>query len=115
MLLFFIALYLLSNIAVGAWAAGPRHSTQAVVLRGRALPRALFASETIMGAPATFVEGGVLAIIEEPFGSALCLFMVGAFYARPLYRLQITTFSDYFRLRFGRSAELLSALILIPS
>ena len=60
-----------------------------------------------MGAPAVFVEGGFLAVIEEPFGSALCLFLVGAFFARPLYRLNITTFSDYFRIRYGRSAELL--------
>jgi len=124
MLLFFISLYLLSNIAVGAWAARRVTSTQDFVLAGRSLPLVLaasatfatwFGSETIMGAPATFVEGGVLAVIEEPFGSALCLFLVGAFYARPLYRLQITTFSDYFSMRFGRSAELLSALILIPS
>lgn len=124
MLLFFISLYLLSNIAVGVWAARRVHSTQDFVVAGRSLPLMLaasatfatwFGSETIMGAPATFVEGGVLAIIEEPFGSALCLFLVGAFFARPLYRLNITTFSDYFHIRFGRSAELLSALIVIPS
>jgi len=124
MLLLFITLYLLSNIAVGVWAARKVTNTQDFVLAGRSLPLVLaasatfatwFGSETIMGAPATFVEGGVLAIIEEPFGSALCLFLVGAFYARPLYRLGITTFCDYFRLRFGRSAELLSALLIIPS
>jgi len=124
MLLTFIALYLLSNIAIGAWAARRVTSTQDFVLAGRSLPLMLaasatfatwFGSETIMGAPAIFVEGGVLAIIEEPFGSALCLFLVGAFYARPLYRLGITTFSDYFRIRFGRSAELISALLIIPS
>ncbi len=68
-----------------------------------------------MGAPAMFVDGGFLAVIEEPFGSALCLFLVGAFFARPLYRLNITTFCDYFRIRYGRSAELLSALMVIPS
>ncbi len=68
-----------------------------------------------MGAPAMFVEGGIPAIIEEPFGSALCLFLVGAFFARPLYRLRITTFCDYFRIRFGRPAELLSAILIIPS
>lgn len=124
MLLFFIALYLLSNIAIGAWAARRVKNTQDFVLAGRSLPLVLaasatfatwFGSETIMGAPATFVEGGVLAIIEEPFGSALCLFLVGAFYARPLYRLGITTFSDYFGVRFGRSAELISAILIIPS
>ena len=124
MLLFFIILYLLSNVAVGAWAARRVTTSQDFVLAGRRLPLMLaasvtfatwFGSETIMGAPAMFIEGGFLAVIEEPFGSALCLFLVGAFFARPLYRLNITTFSDYFRIRFGRSAELLSALMVIPS
>ncbi|WP_020605801.1 sodium:solute symporter family protein [Spirosoma spitsbergense] len=124
MLLFFISLYLLSNVAVGAWAARRVTTSQDFVLAGRRLPLLLaasvtfatwFGSETIMGAPAMFVEGGFLAVIEEPFGSALCLFLVGAFFARPLYRLNITTFCDYFRIRYGRSAELLSALMVIPS
>lgn len=124
MLLFFIALYLLSNVAVGAWAARRVTTSQDFILAGRGLPLFLaasvtfatwFGSETIMGAPAMFVEGGLLAVIEEPFGSALCLFLVGAFFARPLYRLNITTFCDYFRIRYGRSAELLSALMVIPS
>ena len=124
MLLLFISLYLLLNIGVGVWAARRVKTAQDYVLAGRRLPLALaasvtfatwFGSETIMGAPAKFVDGGVPAIIEEPFGSALCLFLVGLLFARPLYRLNITTFSDYFRIRFGRSAELLSALIMIPS
>ncbi|WP_080059606.1 sodium:solute symporter family protein [Spirosoma aerolatum] len=124
MLLFFIALYLLSNVAVGAWAARRVTTSQDFILAGRGLPLFLaasvtfatwFGSETIMGAPAMFVEGGFLAVIEEPFGSALCLFLVGAFFARPLYRLNITTFCDYFRIRYGRAAELLSAVMVIPS
>ncbi|GAB3565258.1 sodium:solute symporter family protein [Spirosoma luteolum] len=124
MLLTCIALYLLANVAVGVWASRRVTTSQDFVLAGRQLPLVLaasvtfatwFGSETIMGAPAMFVEGGVPAIIEEPFGSALCLFLVGAFFARPLYRLRITTFCDYFRIRFGRSAELLSAVLVIPS
>lgn len=124
MLLPLIAVYLLSNVAVGAWAARRVTTSQDFVLAGRRLPLVLaasvtfatwFGSETIMGAPAMFVDGGIPAVIEEPFGSALCLFLVGAFFARPLYRLRITTFCDYFRLRFGRSAELLSAVMMIPS
>ena len=124
MLLLFISLYLLSNIAVGVWAARRVTTSQDFVLAGRGLSLPLaasvtfatwFGSETIMGAPAKFVNGGVPAIIEEPFGSALCLFLVGAFFARPLYRLNITTFCDYFRIRFGRSAELVSAIMMIPS
>jgi SSS family transporter len=124
MLISLIAIYLLSNVAVGIWAARKVTTSQDFVLAGRGLPLLLaasvtfatwFGSETIMGAPAMFVEGGFLAVIEEPFGSSLCLFLVGAFFARPLYRLNITTFCDYFRIRYGRSAELLSALMVIPS
>lgn len=124
MLISLIAIYLLSNVAVGIWAARKVTTSQDFVLAGRGLPLLLaasvtfatwFGSETIMGAPAMFVEGGLLAVIEEPFGSSLCLFLVGAFFARPLYRLNITTFCDYFRIRYGRSAELLSALMVIPS
>ncbi len=124
MLLFLIGLYLLSNVAVGVWATRRVTTSQDFVLAGRRLPLVLaasvtfatwFGSETIMGAPAMFVKGGIPAVIEEPFGSALCLFLVGAFFARPLYRLRITTFCDYFRIRFGRSAELLSAVLTIPS
>jgi solute:Na+ symporter, SSS family len=119
-----ISIYLLSNIAIGAWAARRVTTSQDFVLAGRGLSLALatsvtfatwFGSESIMGAPAKFVDGGVLSIIEEPFGSALCLFLVGVFFARPLYNEGITTFSDYFRVRYGRSAELISALIMIPS
>lgn len=119
-----IILYLISNVAVGVWASRRVTTSQDFVLAGRRLPLVLaasvtfatwFGSETIMGAPAMFIEGGVPAIIEEPFGSALCLFLVGAFFARPLYRLHITTFCDYFRIRFGRPAELLSAVLIIPS
>ena len=66
MLLFFISLYLLSNVAVGAWAARRVTTSQDFVLAGRRLPLLLaasvtfatwFGSETIMGAPAMFVEG----------------------------------------------------------
>ena len=128
MLIACISLYLLLNIAVGVWAARRIKTSQDFVLAGRGLSLTLatsvtfatwFGSESIMGAPAKFVEeapkGGILSIIEEPFGSALCLFLVGAFFARPLYEKNITTFSDYFRIRFGRPAELLSAVIMIPS
>lgn len=74
-----------------------------------------FGSETIMGAPAEFIQHGVLGVIEDPFGAALCLFLVGVFFARRLYEMNIVTFCDYFRIRYGRRAELLSAILIIPS
>ncbi len=124
MLLGFIGLYLLVTIVIGWWASRRVNTTQDFVIAGRNLPTfmaaaALFAtwfgSETIMGASSEFVKHGLIGVIEDPFGAALCLVLVGAFYARPLYRMNILTFNDFFRLRFSRWAEVISAVFMIPS
>lgn len=124
MLLTFIIIYLLATIGIGIWAGSRVKSTSDFVLAGRGLPMvvvatALFAtwfgSETIMGSSSEFVEGGLLAVIKDPFGAGLCLILVGLFFARPLYKLNILTFNDLFRHRFSRKTELLSALFMVPS
>ena len=124
MLLGFILLYLLVTLAIGFWASRRVKSSRDFALAGRRLPlflaaSALFAtwfgSETIMGASSEFVKHGLIGVIEDPFGAALCLFLVGALFARPLYRLNILTFNDYFRIRYHPRVELLSAFLIVPS
>lgn len=124
MLAFAILGYLVLNLAIGLWASRKIQTTNDFVLAGRRLPLILaasatfatwFGSETIMGAPTEFLEHGVLGIIEDPFGAALCLFLVGMFFARRFYSMNIITFCDFFRIRYGRYAELLSAILIIPS
>ncbi len=124
MLVGFVIFYLLLNLMVGWWASKKVHSTQDFILAGRSLPFALatmvtfatwFGSETMLGAPREFVHDGILAIIEEPFGAALGLLIVGSIYAKKLYPLPVLTFSDYFRIRFGAMSEKLSAIVMIPS
>lgn len=124
MLAFSILAYLLANLGIGLWASKKISTTRDFVLAGRQLPLILaasatfatwFGSETIMGAPTEFIEHGVLGIIEDPFGASLCLFLVGLFFARKFYKMNIITFCDFFRLRYGRNAELLSAILIIPS
>ena len=48
-----------------------------------------FGSETVLGIPATFMKEGFSGIIADPFGSSLCLILVGLFFARPLYRMNL--------------------------
>lgn len=124
MLAFSILAYLLANLGIGLWASKRITTTQDFVLAGRQLPLVLaasatfatwFGSETIMGAPTEFIEHGVLGIIEDPFGASLCLLLVGLFFARRFYKMNIITFCDFFRIRYGRNAELLSAILIIPS
>ncbi len=124
MLAFSIILYLCLNLCIGVWASKRIASTTDFVLAGRRLPLILvasitfatwFGSETIMGAPTEFIKNGLLGVIEDPFGAALCLFLVGMFFARHFYRMNVITFCDFFRIRYGRQAELLSAILIIPS
>lgn len=123
-LLYFIALYLLGTIAVGWWASRRVKTTADFVVAGKRLPMfmaacALFAtwfgSETVMGASSEFVQHGVQGIIEDPFGAALCLLLAGLLVARPLYKLNLLTFSDFFRIRFGKRAEVISAFFMVIS
>ncbi|MTB52118.1 sodium:solute symporter family protein [Lewinella sp. W8] len=124
MLLLFIFCYLLVTIFIGYLASRRVKNAQDFVIAGRNLPLPLaatalfatwFGSETIMGASAEFTSHGLLGVIEDPFGAALCLILVGAFFTRPLYRLNILTFNDFFRLRFSRKAEVISAIFMVPS
>lgn len=124
MLLLAISLYLLATMGIGLWAARRVRTTRDFVVAGSRMPvivaaSALFAtwfgSETILGASSEFLDGGLIAVIEDPFGAALCLMLTGAFFARKLYRLNILTFNDFYRERFGPKVELVSALFMIPS
>lgn len=124
MLIIFVIGYLVLTLLIGFWAARRVKNAADFAVAGRKLPliiagSALFAtwfgSETVMGAPAEFVEGGLLSVMEDPFGAALCLVLVGAWIARPLYRLNILTFNDYYRMRYGRVVEIASAVALVPS
>ncbi|MBK8968938.1 MAG: sodium:solute symporter family protein [Saprospiraceae bacterium] len=123
-LLGFIALYLLGTLAIGWWASRRVKSTADFVVAGKNLPMfvaacALFAtwfgSETVMGASSEFIENGVLGVIEDPFGAALCLFLAGLLIARPLYKLNLLTFSDFFRMRYNKATEVVSAVFMVPS
>lgn len=124
MLVGFVIFYLVLNLAVGWFASSKVRTTSDFVLAGRTLSFGLatmvtfatwFGSETLIGAPIEFVHGGLYSVIEEPFGAALGLFLVGAIYARKLYPLPVLTFSDFFRIRFGGVSEKISALVMIPS
>jgi len=124
MLVSFIVLYLLASIAIGLYAARRVHNTADYAVAGRRLPLAVviattfatwFGSETVLGAPAQFVKEGLHGTVEDPFGAGLCLVLVGLFFARKLYAMNIITIGDYYRRRFGRVVEVLCSSIIIFS
>jgi SSS family transporter len=124
MLLTFVILYLVLSIAIGVVAALRVHNTRDFVLAGRTLPLYVvtamvcatwFGSETVLGISSTFIKEGLRGIIADPFGSSLCLVLVGLFFAAKLYRMDLLTIGDYYRVRYDETAELLTSLCIVVS
>ena len=124
MLLTLVVVYLLVTIAIGLYAARRVKNTTDFAIAGRHLPLYMivtttfatwFGSETVLGIPAKFIEGGLNGVVEDPFGAGTCLILVGLFFAGKLYRMTLLTISDYYRERYGRGVEVACSLIIMLS
>ncbi len=123
-LISFVVLYLLGTLALGVWAGTRIKSTNDFAIAGRSLPLIMvvtttfatwFGAETVMGIPAKFVQGGLNAIVEDPFGAGTCLILVGMFFAMRLYKLHLLTIGDFYRQRFGKGIEVFCSAAIILS
>ena len=74
-----------------------------------------FGGGTMMGGAGASYEKGLLGVIADPFGGALCLFLVGFFFVRLFRRLRLLTFIDFFENRYGRTAATIAAIGSIAS
>jgi SSS family transporter len=123
-LIVFVVLYLLGTLALGVWAGSRIKNTADFAIAGRSLPLIMvvtttfatwFGAETVMGIPAKFVQGGLSAIVEDPFGAGTCLILVGAFFAAKLYKLNLLTIGDFYRERYGKGVEVFCSAAIILS
>ncbi|KQT09773.1 sodium:solute symporter [Ramlibacter sp. Leaf400] len=120
----FVVLYLLGTLAIGAWAGTRIKNTADFAIAGRSLPLVMvvtttfatwFGAETVMGIPAKFVQGGLNAVVEDPFGAGTCLILVGAFFAAKLYKQNLLTIGDFYRQRYGKGVEVFCSVAIILS
>ncbi|HXV59681.1 MAG TPA: sodium:solute symporter family protein [Vicinamibacteria bacterium] len=74
-----------------------------------------FGAGTVLTAADEVRASGLKAAALEPLGSGVCLLIAGWFMAGPIWKMKLLTLSDLFRARFGRHAEVLSALVMVPS
>src|SRR6476469_3624955 len=123
-LITFVVLYLLGTLAIGVWAGTRIRNTTDFAIAGRSLPLIMvvtttfatwFGAETVMGIPARFVQGGLNAIVEDPFGAGTCLILVGLFFATKLYKQNLLTIGDFYRQRYGRGIEVFCSAAIILS
>ncbi len=124
MLLWLVVLYLALSIALGLVAATKVHNASDYITAGRHLPLYVvfatvfatwFGAETVLGISGTFLQEGLGGLISDPFGASLCLILVGLFFARPLYRMNLLTIGDYYRKRFNRPIEIVTSVCIALS
>lgn len=82
-------------------------------LVGGALMGAAVDTNATLGNTDLAFEFGFWAGAALPLGLALCLTITGIFFAKPMNRMGLTSFPDYYRLRFGRSVEVGASLLLV--
>lgn len=124
MLLWFVIAYWVVSVGIGLIAATRVHNTRDFAVAGRHLPFYMvtatvfatwFGAEAVLGIPASFLKDGLKGVVADPFGSSMCLILVGVFFAAPLYRMNLLTIGDYYKKRFGRSVEVLTTIAIVIS
>ncbi|WP_068809322.1 sodium:solute symporter family protein [Thauera phenolivorans] len=124
MLLWLVIAYLIFSIGIGLAAATRVHNTRDYVTAGRNLPMVVvlamvfatwFGAETVLGTSATFLEEGFRGLISDPLGASACLVLFGLIFARPLYRMNLLTLGDFFRMRYNRTTELVLSICIVLS
>lgn len=124
MLIWFVIIYWVVSVGIGLWAALRVKNTADFAAAGHSLPLPIvtatvfatwFGSEAVLGIPATFLKEGLGGIVSDPFGSSLCLILVGLFFARHLYNRRMLTIGDFFKEKYGRTVEVLVTLCIVIS
>ncbi|MGB3295586.1 MAG: sodium:solute symporter family protein [Phormidesmis sp.] len=120
-----IIIFLLGTLGVGVWASKQIKGDSVNFLvagRGLVLPLAaatLMAqsvdSNATLGNTDLSAEFGFWAGASLPIGLALCLFLSGLFFAKPLNRMGLITLPDFYRVKYGRLTEVVAAVIMVLS
>jgi len=124
MLAFFILGYLALTLIIGFWVSRRIKTSTDFTLAGRGLGTFLvgftlfatwFGSSSIMGNPGYIAENGFSSFITLTLTSFICLVVVGSFYAKKLYEMNIVTIGDFFQIRFGKKMDMVVSIIMVFS
>lgn len=119
-----IAVYIVVMYAVSYWAQGQISTAKDFVVAGRRLPLSLawltllatwFGAATLLTVADEVRQDGLRMAAMDPLGAGCCLILAGVLVARRLWEMDLLTVGDFFRIKFGRTAEITSSLILVPS
>lgn len=119
-----LVIYIFVMYLLGFLARKRINNVEDFLLAGRRLPISLtaitimatwFGAESLMTTADEVAGEGLRKAMLDPLGISACLLLAGLFIAGPMWRMNILTVPDFFLRRFGKPAEILSSLILVPS
>ena len=120
-----IILFLLGTLGIGIWASQQIKGDSVNFLvagRGLVLPLAaatLMAqsvdSNATLGNTDLSAAFGFWAGASLPIGLALCLFLTGLFYAKPMNRMGLITLPDFYRVKYNKKTEFVAAILMVLS
>jgi Na+/proline symporter len=123
-LIWFVIAYLVGSVAIGLFAARRVNNVKDYAVAGRHLPLPIviatvfatwFGAEVVFGVSATFVQDGFNGLAADPFGASMCLIVAGLFFSTKLYKLNIITLGDFYRMRYNRTVEVLTTIAIVIS
>jgi len=110
-----VAIYMLLMLGVGAYASKKAHTVAEFMVAGRDMPLAVctmtiiatwFGGAMMLGGAGAAYDEGMYGVIEDPWGGALALILIGLFFARMFRRLRMITVADFMAQRFGKVASM---------
>lgn len=119
-----LACYVLLTLGIGIYAGRKVKGANDFIVAGRRLGIVLatgtlaatwFGGGIVIGAASEAYKKGLLGVIADPFGAALCLILAGLFYVRLMRRMGLTTIAEFFTLRFNKTAGTVAAICTIPT
>ena len=123
MLATIVIIYLFALLMVSLYARQRIQSEEDYLVAGRRLPLFLawgtllatwFGAATMIGAAQAARDEGVRGTVLDPFASGTALIVAGLFFAKPLWEMRLLTLADFYAQRFGRRAELVASVIMVP-
>ncbi len=116
--------YFILQLAIAIWASRTIKNEKDFLVAGRSLGTMMvaislfatwFGAETVMGSSAAVAQEGLSGARADPFGYAITLLGMGLLLAYQMRKRNYLTIGDFLKDRFGRQAELIGTIILIPS
>lgn len=119
-----ILAYVLLQLLVGLLVSRNIRTETDYLLAGRRLGLSLatfsifatwFGAESCIGAAGEVYASGLWGGSADPFGYALCIFLMAALFAVRLWKRGLVTLADLFRERFSPGVERFAAIVMIPT